>query len=147
MAVPFVACMTLVASLYNLPPRVLPSIHVVEGGQIVTDHLNTDGSHDLGYMQVNTRWLPVLARYTGQSPEVVRQNLLSRACYNIAAAGLILRLYLDETRGDLMRAVGNYNSHTPPLNQAYQMKVLHSASRLFARSRDEPVGPPLTRPR
>ena len=55
MAVPFVACMALVASLYNLPPRVLPSIHAVEGGQIGTVHLNTDGSEDLGFMQVNTR--------------------------------------------------------------------------------------------
>jgi hypothetical protein len=116
MAVPFAACMALIASLYNLPPRVLPSIHVVEGGQASTVHLNRDGSEDLGYMQVAT----------------VRQNLLTRPCFNIAAAGLILRVYLDETKGNLMLAVGDYHSHTPQLNSAYQQRVVNSAMSLFA---------------
>ena len=131
MAVPFVACMALVASLYHLPPRVLPSIHAVEGGEVASVHVNTDGSADLGWMQINTRWLPTLSRYTGQTEDFVRANLLARPCYNIAAAGLILRTYLDETGGELMRAIGDYHSHTPPLNQAYQSKVMQSAAALF----------------
>ena len=98
-----------------------------------TVHPNTDGSEDLGLMQINTRWLPTLARYTGQTEAFVRQQLLDRACYNIAAAGLIMRTYLDETRGELMRAVGNYHSHTPPLNVAYQARVMASAEGLFGR--------------
>jgi hypothetical protein len=133
MAVPLAACMALVASIYNLPPRVLPSIHVIEGGQVATVHVNTDGSQDLGYMQINTRWLPVLARYTGLSEPVVRQTLLSRICFNIAAAGYIMRAALTETHEDLMLAVGNYHSHTRDLNAAYQRLVLQSATRLFQR--------------
>jgi hypothetical protein len=147
MAVPFVACMTLVASLYNLPPRVLPSIHAVEGGQVATAHPNRDGSEDLGYMQVNTRWLPLLSRYTGQTKEAVRQNLLSRVCYNVAAAGLIMRTYLDETSGDLMRAIGDYHSHTPPLNRAYQAMVLGSAAKLFSPNKNGPTPPAPARAR
>lgn len=146
MAVPFAACMALVASLYNLPPRVLPSIHVVEGGQLATVHMNADGSEDLGLMQINTRWLPVLSRYTGSPEAVVRQQLLGRACYNVAAAGLVLRIYLDETGGKLMRAIGNYHSHTPPLNQAYQAKVMQSAAVLFG-GRNRPAGLPPARSR
>jgi hypothetical protein len=131
MAVPFLTCMALVASLYNLPPRVLPAIQAVEGGIVTTVHRNTDGTEDLGMMQINTRWLPFLSRYT-RSPEItVRENLLGRGCYNIAAAGLIMRIYLDETHGDLMRAIGNYHSHTLSLNQAYRAKVMQSAARLF----------------
>ena len=42
-----------------------------------------------------------------------------------------MRTYLDETRGDLKRAIGNYHSHTPLLNQTYQAKVLRSAAVLF----------------
>jgi hypothetical protein len=124
--------MALIASLYNLPPRVLPSIHVVEGGQASTVHLNRDGSEDLGYMQVNTRWLPDLSNYSGLPVATVRQNLLTRPCFNIAAAGLILRVYLDETKGNLMLAVGDYHSHTPQLNSAYQQRVVNSAMSLFA---------------
>ena len=147
MAIPFAACMALVASIYNLPPRVLPSIHAVEGGEIATEHLNHDGSIDLGYMQVNTRWLPALSRYTRQPSDAVRHQLLDRPCYNIAAAGFIMRSYLDETGGDLMRAVGDYHSHTAPLNQAYQMQVLQSASRLFSFRKDGPGSVPRARSR
>ena len=133
MAVPYLACMALVAQIYSLPPRVLPSIQKVEGGGPGTVHRNTDGSEDLGVMQINTLWLPALSRYTQLDPAEVRHRLLHRPCFNIAAAGLILRTYLNETRGDLMRAVGNYHSHTPLLNQKYQAKVRDAAAAMFAK--------------
>lgn len=132
MAVPYLACMALVAQIYGLPPRVLPSIQVVEGGGPGVMHHNSDGSTDLGVMQINTLWLPALSRYTRLDPAEVRDRLLNRACFNIAAAGLILRTYLDETRGELMLAIGNYHSHTPLLNQGYQTKVQKSAAAMFA---------------
>ena len=131
MPVPYLACMALVAQIYSLPPRVLPSIQAVEGGGNGVVHRNRDGTEDLGVMQINTLWLPTLSRYSKLPVAEVRERLLTRPCYNIAAAGLILRTYLDETRGDLMQAVGNYHSHTPLLNQGYQAKVLRSASVLF----------------
>lgn len=123
--------MALVAHIYGLPPRALPSIQAVEGGRPGLARRNTNGTEDLGVMQVNTIWLPVLARYSNLSRDEVREKLLGQPCYNIAAAGLILRTYLDETGGDLMRAVGNYHSHTPVLNRLYRGKVMASAQRLF----------------
>lgn len=135
MAVPYLACMALVAQIYSLPPRVLPSIQAVEGGAVGVAHRNRDGTEDLGIMQINTLWVPTLARYSHITVAEARERLLARPCYNIAAAGLVMRTYLDETRGDLMRAVGNYHSHTPMLNQDYQTKVLRSASILFTTAR------------
>lgn len=132
MAVPYLACMTLVASLYHLPPRVLPSIQMVEGGASGTVHRNAGGSDDYGVMQINEVWLPSLAAYTGLPPGVVRDRLILWPCFNIAAAGAILRTYLNETHGDLMLAIGNYHSHTNALNRAYRTKVMQSASQLFA---------------
>lgn len=132
MAVPYLACMALVAQIYSLPPRVLPSIHAVEGGAPGVEHRNTDGSTDLGVMQINTLWLPMLSRYTRLDPATVRDRLLHQPCFNIAAAGLIMRTYLDETQGDLMQAIGNYHSHTPVLNQHYQVKVRTAAAAMFA---------------
>ena len=123
--------MALVAQIYALPPRVLPSIQAVEGGGPGVVHRNTDGTEDMGVMQINTLWIGALARYSRLDPAEVRTRLLLRPCYNIAAAGLIMRTYLDETRGDLMRAIGNYHSHTPLRNQTYQAKVLRSAAILF----------------
>ena len=70
------------------------------------------------------------------TPESVRVRLVYDGCFNIAAAGAIMRTYLNEAQGDLMLAIGYYHSHTPALNLDYQSKVLASAYRLFARSKD-----------
>src|ERR1700748_1793417 len=123
MAVPYLSCMALVASLYGLPPRVLPSIQAVEGGRPGLVHINRDGSQDLGVMQVNTRWGQPLAVESGMTQADVEWRLRYDACFDIAAAGAILRIYLDEAGGDLLRAVGYYHSHTPALADAYRMQV------------------------
>ena len=138
MAVPFLACMALVAQVYHLPPRVLPSIHVVEGGDVGVVGRNTDGSEDLGVMQVNTIWLDRLARISRLPVAEVRRRLVDDACFNIAAAGLIMHVYLNEAHGDLLQAVGDYHSHTPALNQDYRARVLAAASRLFERATRPP---------
>ncbi len=133
MAIPFLACMALVASIYNLPPRVLPSIHAVEGGRPGTVSYNRDGSQDLGVMQINTLWIHPLARYTMTSDPEVRGRLINDPCYNIAAAGAILRTYLLEDHGNLMQAIGDYHSHTRALNLSYRIDVMHAAEALFVR--------------
>ncbi len=131
MGIPYLACMALVASIYHLPPRVLPSIAIVEGGINGSIDHNVNGSDDLGIMQVNTIWLPALSRYTGLATSVVKTRLTNQPCFNIAAAGAILRTYLTQDDGHLMQAVGDYHSHTAPLNHAYQIKVVNAARRLF----------------
>lgn len=131
MSVPFLACMAAVAAFHHLPPRALPSIQAVEGGRIGMVSPNSNGTSDLGVMQVNTLWIAPIARHTKQSEQVVRTRLIHDGCFNIAAAGAILRLYLDEAGGNLMLAVGYYHSHDPLRNKAYQAKVLASAARIF----------------
>jgi hypothetical protein len=139
MAVPYLACMAFIAQLNHLPPRVLPSIQAVEGGAPGVVHHNTDGSDDLGVMQINTRWLPALSGYFGLPAATVRVRLLAMPCVNIAAAGAVLRLYLNEAKGDLMTAIGDYHSHTVPLNRQYQSQVLRSATLLFGPATQGPV--------
>ncbi len=133
MAIPFLACMVATAAFYHLPPRVLPAIQAVEGGYVGSVSGNHDGSADLGVMQVNTLWLPALARAAHLAPEAVRGRLVWDSCFNIAASGAIMRTYLIEARGDLLEAVGFYHSHTPALKQGYQRLVLGAAGRLFGR--------------
>ncbi len=131
MALPYLACIALVSAYYHLPPRVLPSIEAVEGGRAGLVEINTDGSADLGVMQVNTRWIAPLAQHTRLPEALVRDRLINQPCFNIATAGAIMRIYLQEEGGNLLRAVGDYHSHTPWRNQSYQMKVLSAAARLF----------------
>jgi hypothetical protein len=127
--------MALVASIYHLPPRVLPSIQAIEGGRPGTVSNDADGSQDLGVMQINTRWVQPLAAYTRRPDAVVRVRLISEPCYNIAAAGAILRTYLNEDGGDLMQAIGDYHSHTRQLNLTYRSQVMQAAEGLFVRDR------------
>jgi hypothetical protein len=110
---------------------VLPSIQRVEGGRIGSVSPNPDGSDDLGVMQINTSWVQPLAALTRLAPATVRARLIDDGCFNIAAAGAILRAYINEAHGDLMTAVGDYHSHTPTLHQAYRLRVLQAATALF----------------
>jgi hypothetical protein len=135
MPVPWLACMLTVSQFYHLPPRVLPSIQVVEAGQPGTISRNFNGTGDLGVMQVNTIWVPYLARSWHLSPPVVVRQLIEDPCFNIVAAGAIMRIYLDEARGDVIQAVGYYHSHTPERATYYQIKVIRAAYRLFGRPR------------
>jgi soluble lytic murein transglycosylase-like protein len=107
---------------------------VVEGGQVGLVQPNTDGSADLGVMQINTRWIGPLARHTGLPENVVRQRLIHEPCFNIATAGAIMSIYLHDESGNLLCAVGDYHSHTPTLNQSYQAKVLEAAQRLYGKA-------------
>ncbi|MGE5270516.1 MAG: lytic transglycosylase domain-containing protein [Thiohalocapsa sp.] len=125
--------MAAVSAFYHLPPHVLPSIQLVESGNPGLASRNKDGSADLGVMQINSLWVAPLAQHTSQSQTAVRQRLLHDACFNIAAAGAILRIYLNEEKGNLLRAVGDYHSHKPVRNLSYQLRVLDAATRLFRR--------------
>lgn len=129
--IPYLHCMLVVAAATALPPRVLPVIQKIEGGAVGVVHQNSNGTQDLGVMQINTIWLPALAARSGFSEAETRLRLIEDPCFNIAAAGLILRGYLDETHGALLPAIGDYHSHTPALNGAYVALAEGTAKHLF----------------
>ncbi len=129
--VPFFKCMLVVAATTGLPPRVLPVIQSIEGGQIGMVRQDTNGTADLGVMQVNTIWIPELAARAGLGTAQTRQLLIEDPCFNIAASALILRTYLVQTNGQLIAAIGDYHSHTPALNSAYAALAETKARALF----------------
>ncbi len=133
MSVPFLACMAAAAAFYHLPPRVLPSIQAVEGGQIGMVRMNTNNTADIGLMQVNTIWLHPVSQYAHMTPATVFYRLRNDGCFNIAVAAAVMRLYLTEAHGNLMVAIGYYHSHSPDLSVDYQRKVVQAATNLFAR--------------
>jgi len=143
MSVPFLACMAAAAAFYHLPPRVLPSIQVVEGGRVGSIRANANGTADLGVMQINTIWIGPLAAVSRLPPDSVAQRLINDPCFNIAAGAAILGTYLLESRGNLMVAIGHYHSHTAPLSSDYAAKVVDAASKLFVAGR--PVMPQTAR--
>lgn len=125
--------MLLAASVYHLPPRALPVIAVIEGGAVGMVRPDSNGTDDLGIMQVNTLWLDALARRARLSIAATRARLTDDPCFNIAAAALILRTDIDRADGDFMRGLGDYHSATASLNLAYRARAWAIARRLFRR--------------
>jgi hypothetical protein len=123
--------MLIVAATTGLPPRVLPVIQTIEGGSPGMVTPDSNGTADLGVMQVNTIWIAPLAARAQLSEAATRNRLINDPCFNIAASALILRSYLAEAHGNLLAAVGNYHSHTPALNTAYVALAERTARRFF----------------
>ena len=117
------ACLMLAAQTYSVPPAVLVGIYKAEGGQIGQEVSNTNGSYDLGPMQINTIWIPTLADKWGVSEETARKWLRDDACTNIGVSAWILKGHLEET-GSLSQAIAHYHSRTPRHGNRYQAKVL-----------------------
>jgi len=120
-------CIAASARYNRLPEALLLAIRRQEGGRIGYWHNNPDGSMDYGVMQINSRWLPVLAPkgYTAVA-------LVYNACASIAAGSWILAQQLagrstwNQPRANAAaywRAIGDYHSHTPELNRAYAEEI------------------------
>jgi hypothetical protein len=82
-----------------------------EAGWIGAEIANTNGTHDLGLLQVNSSWVPKLALLVGRPPAQVRAWLIDDPCFNVQAARWIFLSGLKITR-DYWKAIGVYHSPT-----------------------------------
>ena len=90
---------------YDLPVDLLFAIGQVESGHRVDARGNNkDGSRDLGVMQINSRWLPLLAEY-----RISEQDLLTNPCTNIQVGAWILAQEVQRT-GYSWESIGAYNA-------------------------------------
>ncbi|MCB1530369.1 MAG: lytic transglycosylase domain-containing protein [Rhodospirillales bacterium] len=130
------ACLMLAAQTYAVPPAVLVGIYQVEGGAVGQSvGPNDNGSYDLGPMQINTVWLPDLARRWGVSERTARRWVKDDPCTNMGVSAWILRTHMEET-GSLSKAIAHYHSRTPRYGYAYKSKVV-TAMRRKGLIRDE----------
>ena len=126
------ACLLNGAALQSLPPEVMLGLLKTEGGQVGGWATNTNGSHDLGPMQVNDEtWLHKLAEMQFAGNEnAAKIALIYDGCYNVSVGAWIYRQYLNEARGNYAVAVGYYNSHSPGPADLYKQEFLHSLEAL-----------------
>lgn len=117
------ACLMLASQTYSVPPAVLVGIYKAEGGTVGQEVANTNGTHDLGPMQINTLWIPELAEKWGVSESTARKWVRDDACTNVGVSAWILKGHLDET-GSLSKAIAHYHSRTPHHGTRYKKKVL-----------------------
>ena len=122
------ACLMLAAQTYSVPPAVMVGILQVEGGAIGQQVKNTNGSFDLGPMQINTVWVPELAEYWGVEQTTAAKWIRDDACTNMGVAAWILRKHMNET-GSLSKAIAHYHSRTPSRGYSYKAKVIEAMRR------------------
>ena len=127
-------CLTEAGNAYREPPAVLVILLNVEGGRLGETSANTNGTVDIGPMQVNDTWLPKLAGHWATTPRAAYLALRDNFCANIEAGAWILRMGLDEAHGDFWEGVGFYHSHDPDYKRTYLSAVLKQALRLQAQA-------------
>lgn len=125
-------CILAAAAAYREPPAVLLILLNVEGGTLGAVSYNTNGTVDIGPMQVNQIWIPEVAAHWHASERATFLALRDNFCANVEAGAWILRQGLDEANGDFWAGVGYYHSHDPGYRRAYLRAVLAQALRLEA---------------
>lgn len=133
------ACIEAAASAYRLPPVVLVILLHVEGGQLGAVHRNTNGTVDIGPMQINQIWLPTLARHWHATVAATYDALETNFCANVAGGSWILHRAINDAHGHLWGGVAYYHSHTLDFETDYLRAVLHEVRHLQAelRRRDQ----------
>ena len=123
-------CLMLAAQNYNVPPAVMLGIMHVEGGQVgQAVGPNDNGTYDLGPMQINTMWVPSLAKFWNVEHKVALKMIKDDPCINVNVSAWILRQRLDES-GNLTLAIAHYHSKTPKFGYVYARKVIGAMRRM-----------------
>ncbi len=128
-----VACVMQAAHLQNIPFQIILGFLKTEGGRLGMESRNSNGSYDLGPMQINSAvWVPKLAKMQfGGDQRAAWIALRDFGCYNIHIGAWIFRQYLDEAHGNYADAVGFYNSHSDGPKQRYEARYAANFAELF----------------
>lgn len=115
-------CIRIAARGHGWLEKTLWGLREQEAGWLGAEVANTNGTHDLGPLQINSWWVPRIARLVGKPEHHVRHWLRYDACFNAEAARWIFLSGL-RSSGDYWKAVGVYHSPTAWRQLAYAEKV------------------------
>ncbi len=114
-------CFDEAAQTHNVPKALLLAIAKQESNfNPAAVGRNTNGTRDIGLMQINSGWLPTLRRYG------VSEQHLFNPCINLHAGAWVLSGNIRQL-GYTVNALGAYNAATPSKRLAYAQKVLRHA--------------------
>lgn len=110
-------CLDDAALYYEIDSGLLRAIAKTESGMRPDAiNRNTDGSVDIGLMQINSSWLPKLARAG------ITEQSLWNACTNAYVGAWILRLNVARF-GLTWKAIGAYNAASSDKQYIYAKKI------------------------
>jgi hypothetical protein len=128
-AYPF--CFEEAGRMYGINPLILKSIARVESNFVPESiNENSNGTIDIGLMQINTIWKPIIGEE--------RWKYLGDACYNTKTGAWILATCISKY-GYNWKAIGCYNSQTPEKSEAYARKVFNHLKQLEHHEEPQPL--------
>lgn len=110
-------CINEAAIEFHVPAKLIISVLEIEQGKIGKISKNSNGTYDIGPLQINSIWLPTLKNY-GISQEDIQFD----ACTNIKVGAWILSKAI-ANQNDLLKGIGDYHSHTYQFNKNYYNTV------------------------
>lgn len=112
------SCWDDVARRYDIEPELLQAIAAVESGYRVEalNPNNSDGSRDIGLMQINSMHLPRLAKQG-----ITEERLLTEPCLSVEVGASILAEFIQRF-GYNWTAVGSYNAGVAPEREALRLR-------------------------
>ncbi|EML1601781.1 TPA: lytic transglycosylase domain-containing protein [Burkholderia cepacia ATCC 25416] len=117
-------CIDAAAAYQHLNPHLVRAIASVESGfNPSARNVNRNGSEDIGLMQINSSWLPTLARYG------IDRTALLDACTNAYVGAWILSQNISRL-GLTWNAVGAYNAASPHKRVQYARRVYRELFRI-----------------
>jgi len=115
-------CIRVAAQGHAWLEKTLWGLREQAAGWLGAEVANSNGTHDLGPLQINSSWVPRIARLVGRPEHYVRYWLRHDACFNADAARWIFLSGFHRT-GDYWTAIGIYHSPTAWRQRAYAAKV------------------------
>ncbi|MDR3135680.1 MAG: lytic transglycosylase domain-containing protein [Deltaproteobacteria bacterium] len=106
-------CLRDSAERFGLPVSLIALVMAVESGQVGEVSRNRNGTFDMGPMQINSSWLPLL-KGVGVGERAITDN----GCVNLAVGAWILRGHLRSAKS-LEKAISDYHSLNPKLGAKY----------------------------
>ncbi|MBP9721550.1 MAG: lytic transglycosylase domain-containing protein [Gammaproteobacteria bacterium] len=117
-------CITQTSERFSLPDIILKAILKVEGGHPGELRINTNGTYDIGPMQVNSIWLPKFSNY------VTAEQIYYDGCANLQVGAWILRYNINKAKGNIWQGIGSYHSSTPVHQDKYRAKIYAAMQKL-----------------
>lgn len=112
-------CFELAAQRYQVPVQLLKAIAMQESGgrADAINRSNTNGSYDIGMMQINSFWLPKLARHG------IQEQDLFDPCVSVLVGAWVLSDNFARL-GYNTQGLGAYNARSPDKRERYARAVL-----------------------
>lgn len=122
------SCWADASNRYNVPVDLLYAVARVETGNKsgVVGRKNSNGSYDIGLMQINSAHLPMLKQYG-----ITKEVLLSQPCINLHVGAWIMSNSIAR-HGYNWRGVGAYNAGSDSKRIVYANKVIRMYQRILA---------------